>query len=266
MLDNEFSPTYAHCIQILNTKLYKCVILISFSLAAEAVSAQGVYNSNVVGYVVTTFNAGINLFENPLEDPPDNLSNLFYQFPVPNGTTISLWNSTQSSFDTTSEYLNGSWTVDLMLQPGTGAQLNTPLAFTNVFIGSVLNHDGSSWSENPILPPVFSGPNGIYLLGDKSPTVDTGTSIFLNILGRLPNVGEQVTTLSGTSTYLGNGDWDNVPTLGVGDAAFFNIESVPEPSAFSLFSLCVLFICWWLKWPNMRIGCKAASQIKPSCF
>jgi hypothetical protein len=36
------------------------------------------------------------------------------------------------------------------------------------------------------------------LLGDKSPVLDTGRNIFLNILGRLPHIGEQVIQLSGT--------------------------------------------------------------------
>lgn len=233
----------------MKTKLCKLAIMVSLSLVASAASAQmPVYSQNIVGYVNTTFNPGNNLFENPLASGPDNLTNLFNQG-VPNGTTISLWNATQSAFDTTSEYLDGSWTLDLILDPGTGALLNTPSAFTNTFVGVVLNHDGTYLTGQSGLtpPPVFSGPNGTYLLGDMAPTVDTGTNIFLNIFGRLPNAGEQVTTLSGTSTYLGNGDWDNVPTLGVGQAAFFTIESVPEPNVFSLLGVGILSVCWRMR-------------------
>jgi len=100
-------------------------------------------------------------------------------------------------------------------------------------MGELVNHDGSSLSgPEPafVPPPLFSGPNGVYLLGDKSMIqADTGTDIFLNVIGRIPFVGEKVTRLSGTSTYLGNGAWDSIPTLGVGQAAFMTIMSEPPP-------------------------------------
>ena len=82
---------------------------------------------------------------------------------------------------------------------------------------------------NPTPPPLFTGPDGTYLLGDKFPIADVGTDIFVNIFGRFPFIGEQVTTLSGTSTYLGDGQWDSVPTLGKAQAAFFTIKSQPPP-------------------------------------
>jgi hypothetical protein len=89
--------------------------------------------------------------------------------------------------------------------------LYTPTGFTNTFVGTVLNHDGSNLSDISELtpPPVYSGPDGVFLLGDKAPTVDTGADIFLNILGRAPNPGEQVTT------------WDTV-------------SSVPEPASMAV--------------------------------
>ena len=96
--------------------------------------------------------------------------------------------------------------------------------------GTVLNHDGSSYSDAPIPPPpLFTGANGVYFLGDKAPVLDVGTNIFLNIIGRMPFVGEQVIQVSGTSTYLGNGRWDSVPTLGISNAAFLNIMTEPPP-------------------------------------
>lgn len=241
----------------MNAKIYKLKVLFFLSLAAGNISAQ-VVSGNIVGYVNTIFLPGDTLFENPLDNGVGNLlSDLItsqIHNPVPNGTSISLWNSTTSSFGTTSTYNSGSWSINLTLEPGTGAKLDTPLGFTNTFVGTVLNHDGSVLqNDNPTPPPVFTGPNGIYLLGDACPTTDTGTDIFLNILGRLPNVGEQVTLLDNatqiytTSTYLGNGNWDNVPTLNVGEAAFLNIKSVPEPSVLSLSSVSILFFCWRMK-------------------
>ena len=68
------------------------------------------------------------------------------------------------------------------------------------------------------------------MLGDKMPTRDIGLDIFLNLLGRPPNIGEQVRELSGISTYLGNDTWDSIPTLQPGSSAFLTVKSVPEHS------------------------------------
>jgi hypothetical protein len=143
--------------------------------------------------------------------------------------TVSLWNPATSSFYTNSTFTNGSWSVDLVLTPGTGVLVYTPSPFNATFVGTVLNHDGSIYTGNLTLPPLFSEPNGIYLVGDKCPVVDVGTNIFLNIIGRMPFVGEQVIQISGTSTYLGSGMWDSVPTLDVGDAAYLKIMAEPSP-------------------------------------
>jgi hypothetical protein len=189
-----------------------------------------------------TFDAGVNLFGNPLDNAPDTLSEIFQgsgTAGLPDGTTVSLWNPATESYGPASVFQAGSWSTDLTLLPGTGAELIAPATFDNAFVGFVDNHDGSL-ATNPNLfppPPVFSGPNGVYLRADACTTKDVGSDIFLNIFGRAPNPGEQVTLLDAatqtytTDTYLGDGSWDNVPTLNVGQAAFFNIiNSVPEPS------------------------------------
>lgn len=225
--------------------LPRLAVLLAFLLLAGAAGAQTVYSQPIVGYTVREFSVGNNLFENTLIHGSDSLTDLFSQW-VPDGTTISLWNPSLSAFDTTSTYSGGSWTINLLLAPGTGAELYAPSAFTNIFTGTVVAHDGSGLTNaNYIpLPPEFSGPDGTYLLGDATPLVDTDTNIFQNILGRMPNVGEQVSTLSGTSTYLGDGNWDNVPVLNVGDAAFLTVISVPEPGASSLLALGILLVGW----------------------
>jgi hypothetical protein len=102
--------------------------------------------------------------------------------------------------------------------------------------------------------------------------VDTGTDIFLNILGRLPNFGEQVTLLNTasqtdtTSTYLGSGNWDNIPVLGVGQAAFLKVEPAPEPGVFSIFIVGIIFIYWRMKRLNRSlkptaVGAAVASHV-----
>ena len=164
---------------------------------------------------------------------------------VPEGTTVSLWNPTTSSFYTTSAFTNGSWSVDLMLPPGIGALVVAPSAFATKVTGYVLDHDGSLLTNEYLtLPPVFLGPNGVYLLGDKSAIIENGTNIFLDILGRMPFVGEKVTKLSGTSTYLGNGMWDSVPTLRYAEAAFLNIMSEPSPSLTIIYTKNQAVVSW----------------------
>jgi hypothetical protein len=219
----------------------------------QVANAQ-VYSSNIVGYVNRAFVPGNNLFATPLDTGGgDTLSELFTGY-VPDGTTVSLWNPSIKNFDTTSTYNLGSWSQNLTLLPGTGAELSTSTLFTNTFVGNALNHDGGplGGSGNPTPPPVYSGPNGVFLVGDKCPIYDSGTDIFLSILGRAPNHGEQViwwdpaTQTYTTSTYLGSGRWSNnkTPTLQVSGAAFlnvgpvpFNITSVPEPSSLALAGL-----------------------------
>lgn len=213
--------------------------------------AQVYYSQYITGYVTTTFGAGVNLFGNPLDATGQSASavnDLDTIFPVsgpetpPNGTQVALWNPIADTFGPSSTFNGGSWSVDLTLSPGTGAELITPTTFNTTFVGFVDNHDGTILGGPNILspPPVFPGPNGIYLLADATSILDVGTDIFLNILGRLPNAGEQVTLLDAasqtytTDTYLGKGSWDNVPTLQVGQAAFLNVISAPEPS--TLFS------------------------------
>jgi hypothetical protein len=200
-----------------------------------------------------------NLFSNPLQMDTQNFtelgSNYLSQiFPgsgpptVPQGTTVSLWNPTTLTFDTSSTFSNGVWSVDLLLPPGTGVLVVAPSPCNFPIAGVLLNHDGSLFTNQLNLPNVFSGPPGKYLLGDACPTIDTGTNIFLNILGRVPFVGEQVTQIFGTntttSTYLGNGLWDSAPTLAVGEAAFFNIKSEPPPQLTIIYANNQAIVSW----------------------
>jgi len=138
--------------------------------------------------------------------------------------------------------------VDLLLPSGTGVLMCVPSAFRITILGDVLGHDGSlvtneaGFDFHP--PPVYSGPNGVYLLGDKTPITNTGTNIFINILGRLPYTGEQVISLSATNTYLGHGMWDSVPTLGIGQAAFLNIISEPAPPLTIIYTNNQAIVSW----------------------
>lgn len=223
-------------------KKYSALVLLAVALTT---AATHVYGQVVVGYVNVPLQ-GTTLFSNPLLNDANDLAALFGN-QTPEGTTISLWNSTSRTFDVTSQFLGGAWTVDLTLMPGMGARLITPSPFTNTFVGSVLNHNGSLFHLGDTFapPPPFVAPDGVYLLGDKAPIASSGSDIFLNVLGRAPNFGEQFTGSDGVvCTYLGGGVWDHTPSLSVGGAGFFSIIAVPEPSvaAVGLVGLVVLGI------------------------
>ena len=234
----------------MNNNLFRLAVLGLFlGVGVRNASAQFEY---LYGYWNVSFMTGSNLFSNPCQVGSNALSQLFPNTPAsgfaPEGTTVSLWNPTALAFEPTSTLSNGSWSIDLILPPGKGALVIAPTQFLNTFTGYVLGHDGSPITNDAGLsfppPPLFSGPNGVYLLGDKAPLSDTGTNIFLNIIGRIPYIGEQVTQLSGASTYLGNGNWDSIPTLAVGEAAFLSIMSVPPPSLSIIYSNNQAIVSW----------------------
>ena len=60
----------------------------------------------------------------------------------------------------------------------------------------------------------------------------------------MPYTGEQVASLSSTSTYLGHGMWDSVPTLAVAEAAFFNIKSEPAPMLTIIYTNNQVIVSW----------------------
>src|ERR1044071_8962045 len=115
-------------------------IAVAVALIA-ATTPTPVYSQTVVGYVNVPLQ-GTMFFSNPLLNSANDLATLFGT-QTPDGTAISLWNPTTRTFDITSQYLEGAWTIDLTLMPGTGARVITPSPFTNTFVGNVLNHNGS---------------------------------------------------------------------------------------------------------------------------
>jgi hypothetical protein len=206
-------------------------------LAGMALLPMKAFSANVVGYVNEQFGPGDTLFGNPLLNTFNDLNHLFDPTYVPQGTTISLWDATSHQWAQSSTFLDGTWSVDLELNPGTGALLHTSALFVNTFVGTVLNADGSPYDGNGITPPPpFAGPNGTYLWSSKVPAQFPGIGPVWNyIVGRDPHEGEQFSTLTSITTFT-HGAWDNGdPFLNVGQAAFFNIgPSVPEPSVAGL--------------------------------
>ena len=204
-----------------------------------------VIGGNVVGYAKRVLHPGENLISDAF-NLQNNLSSSIPSAPI--GTTISLWDPLQNTYNESSTYLETGWSVDLIMTPGTGAKLATSSTFTNIWSGEVFNGDGSGWDGSGlVLPPTFDEPNGTYLLGMAVPVGNVeGEDVFLLALGRSPNAGESVTTLESetqlytTTTYLGSGMWDNgIPDLDVAEAAFFTI---PEPSTVGLLGSSTLLL------------------------
>jgi hypothetical protein len=192
----------------------------------------------VVGYVNFPFNAGTTLFNNPLARGGNNLSQVISPA-APAGMSVWLWNSSIQNFDISSVWDGAHWSADLALPPGTGAALYTPAPFTNTFVGEVVSRDGRPYEDPYTYGPPYSGPNGIYLLGDKLPV--GGGDVFMRVLGRNPNEGEQVIYNNGSTYTWLSGGWDQPtePTLAPCEAAWFNIGPtsftyVPEPSTAAL--------------------------------
>jgi hypothetical protein len=216
----------------------KCLCL-AFAIFASVIRAA---HANIVGYVNLTFQTGANWFANPLLNTAQGGDSLDTVIPTaPDGTTVSLWNPSANQFTITSTFDDGAWSDNLVLDPGTGALLNAPSQFINIFVGTVENFDGTIAGNTSFgTAPLFSGPNGIYFLASKAPVALSGNDVLQDIIGRGPLNGEQVTTLNAltqtytTTTFL-NGVWNNGdPTLAVGQAGMFNIGPAPEPSSVAL--------------------------------
>ena len=211
--------------------------LLNFSVLAFCPTLS-LAQTNLTGYVNSTFTSGYNLFCNPLNTASNYLSFLFEFDNPPDGTTISLWNSATRSFDPSSVYMAGvGWSMDFRLDPGRGALLYTPLTYTNTFVGVFLEPDGSPFIDAPLKrPPVFGGPTGVYLLACKAAGVlgAGGLPVFDFILGRGPQEGEQFTWLDASSqtyqtTTFKSGVWNNRdPFLPIGSSAFFYIYAAPS--------------------------------------
>lgn len=217
-------------------------------LAVLVLPVSGAFGQQpAVGYITRTFVPGDNLFVNPFVATPNNNLSTIIPMP-PDGTTVSLWNPSTLSYDTTLIYLIDSGWLNyisgnpdnITLNPGIGARLTTPSQFTVTFSGELQNRMGDPFypDDDPNAPPPpYAGPNGIFLLGDKLPFSASGNDIFLNLLGRAPNVGEQVITLTTTSTYLGAGAWNVLPAMDVSDAVFLNVGPSTYSAWIGTFSL-----------------------------
>jgi hypothetical protein len=213
-------------------KLVKYLSLVFFVGMGVSAYSQ-TYPHNIVGYYNLMLYPGDNLIANQL-DNGNNTLNAIFQPGVPEGATFTGWNPSSQQYLPASVYdINTGWSINYELDYGQGGLFNSPATFTNTFAGSV-------WPGfndiNTFVPPLVTD-SGTLLL---SCYVPIAPATFYDVVGRDPQNGESVTLLdavsqTSTTTTFENGVWDNgAPTLNVGQSAFFNLESVPEPAVYNL--------------------------------
>lgn len=194
-------------------------------------------SANVVGYINRTIVPGDNLIANQLNASSGNTINNILMG-VADGATFTKWNPLASTFLPLSIFNESSaaWSINYSLNLGEGGLLSSPAATINTFVGEVgpyLNDPGPprqiGWN------PAYA--DGLHLISCPTPF---GNATFDEVVGRAPEAGEWVKTLNEagqtylTTTFDGSG-WDNgSPSLVVGQAAWFNLGPVPEPSALAL--------------------------------
>ena len=211
--------------------------LLAFNLAA---SAQ-VISINVVGYYNLTIHPGQNLIASQLLQTNNTLDYIL-SGGVPAGSTLAKWDSGANQFLPVSTFDGANWSVNYSLTLGEGALLTSASRWTNLFVGEV-GHYVPIGGTN-IWQPNYG--NGLHLLSDPIPRSGPMDVMFPNVTGRAPQEGESVQLLDAatqtyiTTTFHTDTGWDNGnPTLGVGQAAWFNLgpSVVPEPGALTLMGL-----------------------------
>jgi hypothetical protein len=197
---------------------------------------------NIVGYINVVLQPGDNLVANQLlQQVTDNTLNNCLVGGVLAGTTFTQWDPVHNQFLPLSMFNGHTWSINYNWNPvdGMGGVINSPSLATNTFVGEVYQN-----ASHPVGDPLFGfwdgtlRSPGVYLLQDQDPI----QASFTMVVGRDPLDGESVRTLNAlTQTYSlttfhqGVG-WDNgVPSLAVGQSAYFTL--VPEPSTLALAAL-----------------------------
>jgi len=114
---------------------------------------------NIVGYANVPVAAGYNLIANPFDNTTNTLNPLLTN--APDGSLVFLWNTTNQSFTAPSIFQLGiGWDLNYDISPGKGFMVWSPVAWTNTFVGTVLQGT---------LTTFVAGTNKLSLLGDKLP-------------------------------------------------------------------------------------------------
>lgn len=90
---------------------------------------------NIVGYVNAPLTNGYNFIANPLDFPPNVLTNLIPS--PPNGSRAYFWDVTNQVFLPTATYGPTAWNRNYDFPVGCGVVVYVPIKYTNTFVGSV---------------------------------------------------------------------------------------------------------------------------------
>lgn len=189
----------------------KTLLLTAAMAAGAALSgmAQTVYSVNAVGYVNLAIPQGWSMIANPLNTTNNTIEALFSAATTPEETTIYKWDGTKY-VSTTAEF--GDWSQKgITLNPGEGCFMNAKSAFTNTFVGEVMQ--GALSNALPV---------GFSIRGSMVPQAGTATE-----LGLTASVAEEDTIYQWTgATYKSAtyefGAWSVEPNIKVGEAFWMN--------------------------------------------
>ena len=205
------------------------------------------------GYVNFLVYPGNNLIADQLLGNPagESLDTAFEHNSVPEGATFTEWDPSQLQYLPVSVYdTNSGWSINYTLTYGGGGLFKSLTVFTNTFVGALW----PGFNYNNYNPPDFGQPiltnAGVFLLSCLIPIAPAN---FHEVVGRDPQEGEFVTTLDPltqleTTTTFHNGSWDDgTPSLEYGQAAFFGLETVPEPASYQFLVAGILSLLSWRK-------------------
>jgi hypothetical protein len=182
----------------MRTKTLAAVAILAAGIAAS-MAQSNVYSLNVVGYVNTPLPVGFSLISNPLNSTNNSLDSI-----MPNagfGDQVFTYNSGSGSFASSTYF--GSWSPNLVINPGEGFWYGAGAARTNTFVGEVMQ--GSL--TNPI-------PTGFSIKSSQVPQADTlGNLNFPAAFGDQAFFYRSGSFVS--STYFGS--WSPDLTVGVGE-------------------------------------------------
>jgi hypothetical protein len=192
----------------------KTLLLLGVVGAASLGSASAqVYSVNAVGYINKAVPSGFSIIASPLSAPTNSLANVIKT--APESTQVFKFNSSTGRFVArTYSSGDGGWIddnltlADLAVAPGEGFFVFAPSAFTNTFVGEVMQGNLTN-----------SLPAGFSLVSSMVPQAGG----IQTVLGYAPTVGDTVYKfVSGsyqTFNYVGVNSWEDN-----------NLNATTEPS------------------------------------
>jgi hypothetical protein len=200
----------------------------ALSAAGVATSMAQVYSVNMVGYINQSIPEGFSLVANHLNNSPDNRVITLFGTTPPEGTTVFKFNPDTDLF-TLVRFAEGEWggNIAMTLNPGEGAFINAPSAFTHTFVGEV------ALSSSVTVKPQF---NIVSSALPQSLPLTAG-------LGFAPVEGDEVfrynaTTDLYTLTRFAEGEWQpGEPTPNIGEAFWIRSAGTTDRSWNRTFSV-----------------------------